>query len=134
MLAYKLLTMKLRHGFTLIELLVVISIMTTILSLVGPLMIEQVDKTRAAAEFRQLQQYISDSAKVAFLKGQPVSFVFDGKQLQRELGENQVTVQYDYLFFSQQRVVINANGFTASKLVSVRKGRTELSIELAELL
>lgn len=134
MLAYKLLTMKLRHGFTLIELLVVISIMTTILSLVGPLMIEQVDKTRAAAEFRQLQQYISDSAKVAFLKGQPVSFVFDGKQLQRELGENQVTVQYDYLFFSQQRVVINANGFTASKLVSVRKGSTELSIELAELL
>lgn len=134
MLAYKLLTMKLRHGFTLIELLVVISIMTTILSLVGPLMIEQVDKTRAAAEFRQLQQYISDSAKVAFLKGQPVSFVFDGKQLQRELGENQVTVQYDYLFFSQQRVVINANGFTASKLVLVRKGRTELSIELAELL
>lgn len=134
MSAYKLLTMKLRHGFTLIELLVVISIMTTILSFVGPLMIEQVDKTRAAAEFRQLQQYISDSAKVAFLKGQPVSFVFDGKQLQRELGENQVTVQYDYLFFSQQRVVINANGFTASKLVSVRKGRTELSIELAELL
>ena len=62
--------MQTRKGFTLIELLVVIAIMTTVLTLVAPLMISQVDKTKAAAEFAEAEQYINDSAKVAFLRGQ----------------------------------------------------------------
>lgn len=125
--------MKRITGFTLIELLVVITIMTTVLSLVAPLMIEQVDKTRAAAEYHQLEQYISDSAKVAFLKGQAVLFRFDGKQLIRHTGSDEAVVDFEYLFFTQQSLMINANGFTAQRYISVRRINTEQQLELAGL-
>lgn len=123
-----------KTGFTLIELLVVITIMTTLLSLVGPLMIEQVDKTRAAAEYHQLEQYISDSAKVAFLKGQAVRFRFDGKQLKRAIGTDENVVDFQYLFFMPQSLLINANGFSIQQRITVRRANTELQLELAELL
>lgn len=123
-----------KAGFTLIELLVVITIMTTLLSLVGPLMIEQVDKTRAAAEYQQLEQYISDSAKVAFLKGQAVRFSFDGKQLKRDIGTDQSVIDFQYLFFMPQSLLINANGFSRQQHIKLRRGNTELRLELAELL
>ena len=121
-------------GFTLIELLVVITIMTTILSLLAPLMIEQVDKTRAAAEYQQLEQYLSDSTKVAFLKGQPVQFRFDGKQLVRYVGADKTELNFEYLFFPKQALLINSNGFSDMAYVNVVRGKVQLKLELVEVL
>jgi prepilin-type N-terminal cleavage/methylation domain-containing protein len=125
---------KLATGFTLIELLVVITIMSTILSLVAPLMIEQVDKTRAAAEYQQLNQYLADSSKVAFLKGQPVQFRFNGKQLVRYIGSDMTELNFQYLFFPQQTLLINANGFYDRAYVNVKRGKVQLTLELEEVL
>lgn len=119
-------------GFTLIELLVVITIMTTLLSLVAPLMIEQVDKAKAAAEYQQLEQYVADSAKVAFLKGQPVQFRFDGKQLFRYVGSDKTELTFQYLFFPKQRLSVNANGYTDTAYIRVVRGKTELTLKLTE--
>jgi prepilin-type N-terminal cleavage/methylation domain-containing protein len=126
--------MRSTRGFTLIELLVVITIMTTILSLVAPLMIEQVDKTKASAEYHELEQYLSDSAKVAFLKGQPVYFQFDGKQLKRKIGADTVQLDFTYVFFPPQSLLINANGFTDSRYIDVISGKKSLKLELAGLM
>lgn len=112
--------MKRGAGFTLIELLVVIAIMTTVLSLVAPLMIEQVDKTRMAAEFTEVEQYVNDSTKVAFLRGQAASFLFDGKQLSRQIGEENVVLSFNYLFFPRQSLQINANGFASVNAIDVK--------------
>jgi prepilin-type N-terminal cleavage/methylation domain-containing protein len=111
--------MQRHNGFTLIELLVVITIMTTVLSLVAPLMIEQVDKTKAAAEFAEVAQYVNDSTKVAFLRGQAARFIFEGKQLTRQIGKENVVLTFDYIFFPRQIVQINANGFTSVKSIEV---------------
>ena len=124
--------MKQRNGFTLIELLVVIAIMTTVLSLVAPLMIEQVDKTKAAAEFHQARQYLADSKKVAFLKGQAVRFRFEGKQLRRMIADDSVVLEFEYLFFPQQQLYIAANGFTMQKHIDVYTGNRQQQINLAE--
>lgn len=125
--------MKKRNGFTLIELLVVITIMTTVLALVAPLMIEQVDKTKAAAEFHEARQYLADSRKVAFLKGQIVRFSFDGKQLRRRIGDERLVLEFQYLFFPQQQLQINANGFAMQKRIDVFTGNKQQQIDLAEL-
>ncbi|WP_019674719.1 prepilin-type N-terminal cleavage/methylation domain-containing protein [Arsukibacterium perlucidum] len=119
-------------GFTLIELLVVITIMTTLLSLVAPLMVEQVDKAKAAAEYQQLEQYLADSSKVAFLKGQQVQFRFDGKQLVRYVGSAKAELTFEYLFFPQQSLSINANGFTNTLSIDVVRGKAELKLRLTE--
>lgn len=121
-----------RNGFTLIELLVVIAIMTTVLALVAPLMIEQVDKTKAAAEFHQARQYLTDSQKVAFLKGQTVTFWFEGKQLRRIIGNDSVELEFDYLFFPKQQLSIAANGFAMQKHINVYTGNRQQQINLAE--
>lgn len=108
--------------------------MTTLLSLVAPLMIEQVDKTRAAAEYQQLEQYVSDSAKVAFLKGQALDIRFDGKRLRRVMGDDESIVDFTYLFFTPQTLRINANGFTRQEVINVRRGNVELQLDLTELM
>jgi prepilin-type N-terminal cleavage/methylation domain-containing protein len=125
--------MTTRNGFTLIELMVVIAIMTTVLSLVAPLMIEQVDKTKAAAEFHEARQYLTDSRKVAFLKGQPVNFWFEGKQLRRVIGNDTVILEFQYLFFPRQHLQINANGFTEQNQVELITGNRQQHINLVEL-
>lgn len=112
----------------------VITIMTTMLSLVAPLMIEQVDKAKAAAEYQQLEQYLADSAKVAFLKGQAVRFGFDGKQLFRYVGEDKTELNFEFLFFPQQALMINANGYANAAHIKVIKRKTEQQLELAERL
>lgn len=118
--------MQTRKGFTLIELLVVIAIMTTVLTLVAPLMISQVDKTKAAAEFAEAEQYINDSAKVAFLRGQSIQFVFEGKQLTRRIGSEEIVLSFEYIFFPLQTLHFNANGFTATKSIEIKTlNRTE---------
>jgi prepilin-type N-terminal cleavage/methylation domain-containing protein len=123
--------MQRHNGFTLIELLVVIAIMTTVLSLVAPLMIEQIDKTKAAAEYRELEQYLSDSAKVAFLKGQPIRFHFNGKQLRRIMAEETVKLDFRYLFFPPQQLSINANGFISQSHLNIVSGNKSQQINLA---
>lgn len=121
-----------RHGFTLIELLVVITIMTTLLSLVAPLTVEQVDKSRAAAEFMEARQYLNDSGKVAFLRGQTATFIFDGKRLTRYLGEESVVLDFNYLYFPQQQLTINANGFAQQQYITVLTGNRTQQITLSE--
>lgn len=121
-------------GFTLIELLVVITIISVLLSLVAPLMIEQVDKTKAAAEYQQLEEYISGSAKVAFLRAQKAHFLFEGKRLYRTIGSEQTVVDFNYLFFSKQGMTISSNGFFDSEHINVIKGNSELTLDLERLM
>lgn len=117
-------------GFTLIELLVVIAIMSVSLGIVGPLMSNQADKTRAIAEFNQAETYIRHSSKVAFLRGQSIRLVLDGKQLTRFVGDAEQQVKYEYLFFPAQQVQINANGFYSQHDIVVQIGKKQQHIIL----
>ncbi len=118
--------MKRQNAFTLLELLVVMSIVGLALSWVGPLVLEQVDKTKANAEVKQLEQYIDMTLAGAYLAGQPVVLQFNGRQLQRQQHGVAEQVNFDYLFFQPQQLKINANG----QLAQTRLQFTSLTKQL----
>lgn len=122
--------MKKVAAFTLIELLVVIAIMSVSLGIVGPLMANQADKTRAISEFNEAETYIRHSSKVAFLRGQSIRIVLDGKQLTRFIGDAEQQVIYQHLFFPVQHIHINANGFYDQQEILVQVGRRQEHIKL----
>ncbi len=102
--------MKKVKAFTLIELLVVMAIMGTSLSLVGVLVLDQIDKTKANAELKQVEQLIESSASMAYLTGQSVTMRFNGKSLFIERSSQSQSINFDYLFFKQSSLLVNTNG------------------------
>lgn len=120
--------MKPAFGFTLIELLVVLAISSLALSVVAPLMQSQVNKAEASAELIEFKTYMQNSAKVAFLRAEPVQIKLEGRRLIRIQGANRVEVDYDKLFFPPQFVQISAKGFTnvTSVLVQTNKKQQEV--------
>jgi prepilin-type N-terminal cleavage/methylation domain-containing protein len=102
--------MKKVKAFTLIELLVVMAIMGTSLSLVGALVLDQIDKTKANAELKKVEQLIESTAAMAYLTGQSVTMRFDGKSLFIEQGSQSQSTNFDYLFFKQTSLLVNTNG------------------------
>ena len=102
--------MKISRAFTLIELLVVMVIMGFSLALVGPFVVDQIDKTKANAEVKRLEQLIDSTASLAYLSGQPVILRFNGKSLQRQSGLQSNVIDFEYLFFKPTEYVVNANG------------------------
>lgn len=102
--------MKKIKAFTLIELLVVMAIMGTSLSLVGALVLDQIDKTKANAELKQVEQIIESTAALAYLSGQSITMRFDGKSLFIDRGSQSQSTNFDYLFFKQSMLLVNTNG------------------------
>lgn len=121
-----------KSGFTLIELLVVITIAGLSMSLVGPLMTSQVDKMEQLSEFKHAENYIKNSHKVAFLKGQNLILELDGKRIQRHIGQDVQTVDYEHLFFPKQQYSVNSNGFSVQQQVDVIAGQQHKTISLAD--
>ncbi len=117
-------------GFTLVEILIVMGLMGLVLTLVGPLLQNQVTKADASAEFIEAGQYINNSSKVAFLQNTPVSLSFDGRVLTRKMAGRQDQVEYNHLFFPKQQLVFNQHGYSDSRSISVVAGRRQLEIEI----
>lgn len=124
--------MKQNKAFTLLELLVVMAIMGTSLALVGPLVFDQVDKTKANAELKQLQQLIDSTASIAYLSGQPVLMQFDGKSLRREQGKKNNVTEFKFLFFKQQSFSINSNGQLPSRTLELTSHRKTVFLPVGE--
>jgi hypothetical protein len=84
--------------------------MGTSLSLVGALVLDQIDKTKANAELKKVEQLIESTAAMAYLTGQSVTMRFDGKSLFIEQGSQSQSTNFDYLFFKQTSLLVNTNG------------------------
>ena len=124
--------MRQNKAFTLLELLVVMAIMGTSLALVRPLVFDQVDKTKANAELKQLQQLIDSTASIAYLSGQPVNLKFNGKSLLRELGKKTALTDFEFLFFEPQSFSINSNGQLPSLTLELTSHRKTVRLPIGE--
>lgn len=122
--------MKKRAGFTLIEMLVTMALMTTVFSLVGPLIYNQIEKAETSSEYIEAKLFFYNSGRLAFLHGTAVELELDGKRITRNVNGVQQTFDFNYLFFPKQRLKFNANGFTEMSQVQVVAGRRELMILL----
>ena len=125
--------MKAKSGFTLLELLVVMAIMGLSLTLVGPLVFDQVDKTKANAELKQLEVLFNSTASSAYLSGQTVQLSFDGKILHRTTGKKTVTTEFNYLFFKPVQFEINSNGQIPKLQLYLTANRKNVELDLGTL-
>ena len=102
---------KRAYGITLIELLIVISIMMTMLSLVGGFTLQTFKKAEAQTELISFYSLIKKAGMLAFTSGGNVVL---------RLSENQVTVivrdnvrsekSYEYLSFESDEIFFNRSG------------------------
>lgn len=111
------------RGFTLIELLVVLVILSLTVTLVGGVTFRQVERAKQTQEFEALQQIIAELALQAVVKRKAVTLVLDGYQLKAHT-QNQLVVQknFEHLYFNQQRLELNANGFWSRETISIAAG------------
>jgi prepilin-type N-terminal cleavage/methylation domain-containing protein len=110
----------LRSGFTLIELIIVMSIMTIILSIVGPLSLKMIDKAQAQSEYIQLKNELRKISYLAFASASVHELTFENKQVTLTKGlENKRIYYFEYLTFAPQSIVFNSHGYPYPEALSL---------------
>lgn len=108
-------------GVTLIELLVVITIMMTVLGLVGGATIDSVDRAGAQSEVISLYSLFKKSSVKAFASGSSIDLRFEGTVVHISIqGGDQGQKQFKHLTFDDQIVSFNRNGLPNTLLISVK--------------
>ncbi|WP_275425513.1 type II secretion system protein [Saliniradius amylolyticus] len=100
-------------GFTLIELLVVITIMMTVVSLVGGLSIDMLSKYRKKAEEKRLVTILSQLSESAMIRQEGMDVNLNQAQLTASFQEGQQEYYrhtFEFIRFNQQRIRINSQG------------------------
>jgi prepilin-type N-terminal cleavage/methylation domain-containing protein len=103
--------MSRRPGFTLIELLIVLLILSLGASLVGPVTLRQVEKTRALAEREQLAIALQQARFTAFTQAAAVQIAANGTELIVQYPQQSLRFEFEYLSFPRQELVVNSHGF-----------------------
>lgn len=109
-----------RNGFTLIELMVVLAIISILMSLVGPLVVNSLQKAQAKVEVMTIKRWTKHISHRAFLTQNKLLLVLDGKSALLIDPDGNVikSLDLDYLFFQPQNIFFNQNGYAQLQLVS----------------
>ncbi|CAM5225681.1 pilus assembly FimT family protein [Alishewanella longhuensis] len=99
------------RGFTLIELLVVLAISGLLMSLVGPVAIEQYERSQFLKEREQLLRILEHSRSQAFINRSSATLSFKQYSVSYQQGNTENTWQFSRLLFSPQQLSVNGNGF-----------------------
>lgn len=109
-------------GFTLVELLIVLAIVGTLVALVAPLGVRQIERTRAQEEWLTLNRALTGIAFTAFTESAPVTLELSGRRLEWTLeGQKPQNIEFEQLSFDRQVIAINANGLADAKEIRVRQ-------------
>ena len=112
---------RVASGVTLIELLVVVTIMMTVLGLVGGATVESVDRARAQTELISLYGLFKKSSVRAFASGRSIDLRLEGADVSILIeGRDPVQKQFEHLLFDDQIVSFNRNGLPDTLLVTVK--------------
>lgn len=118
-------------GATLLELLVVITIMTTLIGLVGGTMVESVDKAAAQTELISVYSLLKVAGTRAFSSGNPVTLKFDGSDVGILAGDDLLPrIVFEHLQFSEQMVRFNRNGMIDGLDLDVRVHGSKRTLDL----
>jgi len=123
------------RGFSLIELLIVLTIMMTLLGLVGGNVIESVERTRAQAEVVSFYELLKKCGITAFASGQPLVAALSGNTVIIDVSStNQLReVRYEYLDFEDHQVTFYRNGLPDSVNLNVSVNGKSRQLDFAEL-
>ena len=129
-----------RSGFSMIELLIVIVLMGIGFSLIGPMTVDFVDKSKARNEYLQLNRWIEKQSLKHFLGTKSSSFYFNHQSIY-EISENlkstnepqNLIITFNYLFFESQYIRFNHNGYASSRYLTVNTKTTTKKLDLIVL-
>ncbi|RUO46658.1 hypothetical protein CWE21_10915 [Pseudidiomarina aquimaris] len=133
-----------RHGFTLIELLVVMAIISIAATLVGPLAVNQYDRSKQTAEREALLRLLNHYTFNAYSQNQAYTLVTEDNKIVIHRGLPSVdkswqgdadavsseTFEFEYLAFPAQQIRLNRHGFWQPSVIEWLEGERELSKEL----
>lgn len=107
-------------GATLLELIVVMTLMITMLGLVGGSTIESVDRAEAQTEVISVYSLIKKGSMRAFTSGKRIELAFTGSKVKVHMGSSVVSEHlFEHLSFDDQTIVFNRNGFANTTKITV---------------
>jgi|GEM_PF-909947 len=102
-------------GFTLIELMIVLAIVALLLTMVGPLAINSLEKAQARQEMLTIKNWLRKISYRAFNTGQAYKLKLSGKRAELFVeGNDQAPIvikNLDTLFFQPQILTYSVKGF-----------------------
>jgi type II secretory pathway pseudopilin PulG len=108
-------------GVTLIELLVVISVMMTVLGLVGGTVVDSIDRARAQTEVIIVYSLVKKTSASAFSSGAAIFLEFSESSAIVSTGDNEQEVyHFDYLDFDRLNMAFNRNGMPNKFVIPVK--------------
>lgn len=128
-------------GFTLTELLLVVTLLGVAMLLVGPLTVQQIEKFQLKNEMFTLERLLKKLSFQAFITAQPSYIYLQGKAVYllspsqhpsdvqlaasavQLLPNQQPYYVFERVFFTEQLLSLNANGFYQHDFVQVQSGR-----------
>ena len=134
-------------GFTLTELLLVVTLLGVAMLLVGPLTVQQIEKFQLKNEMFTLERLLKKLSFQAFVTAQPTYVYLQGKAVYllspsqlpanfsatavlqdsasavQLLPHQQPFYLFERVFFTEQLLSLNANGFYQHDVVQVQSGR-----------
>ena len=121
-------------GVTLIELLVVITIMMTVLGLVGGSTLAMVERAKAQTELISVYALVKKASVRAFSSGSRVRMAFVEADLVVQVGGSPPVIKrFKYLDFDAEEMFFNRNGIPSDLFISLRVRGLEKTIDLRSL-
>ena len=133
------------HGFTLIELMVVMAIVALLLTMVGPLAINAVDKANAKQEMLTMKNWLRKISYRAFATGKQYQLKLAGKKAElftiekgiEQSNHNQqvtplITHSFESLFFQPQVLIYNDKGFVSPTTIQGTYRNQTLQLDLKQ--
>ena len=118
-------------GVTLIELLVVITIMATVLGLVGSATLTSIERASAQSEVISVYSLLKKSSVQSFTTGSPVTLVFEGPSVNIMIGLNRHSqASFEHLIFNEQRLKFNRNGLPNKLIITLLVRGVERELDL----
>ena len=118
-----------------IELLVVITIVMTVLSLLGGAGLRTVEKARAQGELISVYGIIRKASVRAFTSGKPLDVLFVGPSVRIMSSKKRLLEKkFEYLEFDEQFVFLDRNGMSNTLSLTARVNDSERVIDLRELI
>jgi len=127
------------QGFTLIELMVVMAIAAVLITMVGPLAINTLEKAQAKQEMLTMKNWFRKISYRAFSTGQAYQLRLSGKTVELfRVTENKpsknstfiLSKKLESLFFQPQTLYYNAKGLVSPTIVIGTYRNTPLIVDL----
>lgn len=120
-------------GFTLVELLVVLVIMGTLVTLVGPLTVRQLENVERTGQREEFLRYLQQTQfnAINFRRPYRVELNSDRFRLYRQADDKPIIDKnFPQLSFPNQTIAINGNGFWQQQQVEWHEGSQKRSKQL----